>query len=40
LKKDTRSLDGNYAVFGMVTGGMDVVDKLEIGDKMNRVRFK
>lgn len=31
------SLDGNYAVFGEVLKGMDVVRKIEKGDTMNRV---
>lgn len=31
-------LDGNYAVFGMVTEGMDVVEQLRAGDKMETVR--
>lgn len=30
-------LDGSYAVFGMVIKGLDVADKLEIGDKMTKV---
>jgi peptidyl-prolyl cis-trans isomerase B (cyclophilin B) len=30
-------LDNNYAVFGIVTQGMEVVEQLEIGDKMNKV---
>jgi cyclophilin family peptidyl-prolyl cis-trans isomerase len=38
LKTDAGWLDGQYAVFGNVTGGMDVVDKLDIGDEMNQVK--
>ncbi|MFA7468571.1 MAG: peptidylprolyl isomerase [Desulfotomaculaceae bacterium] len=38
LKTDASWLDGQYAVFGMVTSGMDVVDKMEIGDKINTVK--
>lgn len=34
VKSDAKSLDNNYAVFGMVVEGMNVVDKLAIGDKM------
>ncbi|OPY57287.1 MAG: putative peptidyl-prolyl cis-trans isomerase [Pelotomaculum sp. PtaU1.Bin035] len=34
LKKDASWLDGQYAVFGNVIEGMDVVDKIEVGDKM------
>lgn len=30
-------LDDNYAVFGIVTEGMDVVEKLAVGDKMTKV---
>ncbi len=36
LKTDAPWLDGQYAVFGMVTSGMDVVDKLEMGDRINK----
>lgn len=32
-------LDGNYAVFGQVTEGMDVVKKLRAGDKMEKVKI-
>lgn len=30
-------LDGGYCVFGQVTEGMDIVKKLRIGDKMNKI---
>ena len=30
-------LDGQYTVFGIVTKGMDVVDKVKVGDKMKTV---
>ncbi|MBI2074492.1 MAG: peptidylprolyl isomerase [Candidatus Levybacteria bacterium] len=33
-KKDASWLNGQYTNFGMVTNGMDVVSKLEIGDKI------
>jgi cyclophilin family peptidyl-prolyl cis-trans isomerase len=33
----TPSLDGNYAVFGRVTEGMDVVRQIRVGDVMNSV---
>lgn len=36
LKADAPSLDGQYAVFGRVVSGMDVVDKLTTQDKILR----
>ena len=33
-------LDGQYTVFGRVTSGMDVVDKIKVGDKMKSVTIK
>jgi peptidyl-prolyl cis-trans isomerase B (cyclophilin B) len=38
LKKDAPWLDGQYAVFGKVISGMDVVDQIVIGDKMLSVQ--
>lgn len=38
LKKDAPWLDGQYAVFGKVVKGMEVVDKIQPGDKMISVR--
>jgi cyclophilin family peptidyl-prolyl cis-trans isomerase len=32
-------LDGKYTVFGKVTSGMDVVDKIRVGDKMKSVKI-
>ena|SRR3989344_4610833 len=32
-------LDGNYAVFGKVIEGMEVAEKINIGDKMNKVHI-
>lgn len=32
-------LDGKYTVFGTVTSGMDVVDKIRVGDKMKSVKI-
>jgi cyclophilin family peptidyl-prolyl cis-trans isomerase len=37
LKTDASWLDGQYAVFGKVVQGMDVVDKIQIGDLMQTV---
>lgn len=33
----TPFLDGNYAVFGRVTEGLDVVRQIRVGDVMNKV---
>ena len=33
-------LDNNYTVFGQVTSGMDVVDRLKVGDKMKTVKIE
>ena len=33
----TPFLDGSYAVFGRVIQGMDIVEKITIGDKMSKV---
>ncbi len=32
-------LDGNYTVFGIVTSGMETVDKIQRGDKMKSVKI-
>ena len=34
------SLDGNYAVFGKVTKGMEVIKSLRVGDKIEKVTLK
>ncbi len=34
------SLDGNYTVFGKVIKGMDVADKVKVGDRMKSIRIK
>jgi peptidyl-prolyl cis-trans isomerase B (cyclophilin B) len=31
------SLDGNYTVFGQVTSGFELVQKIKIGDKMAKI---
>jgi len=33
----TPLLDGNYAVFGKVISGMDIAEKIRVGDKMSKV---
>ncbi len=38
LKKDASWLDGNYAVFGKVLEGLEVVDKIEKGDKIISIK--
>ena len=37
VKKDSTFLDTQYSNFGQVVSGMDVVDKIAIGDKMTKV---
>jgi peptidyl-prolyl cis-trans isomerase B (cyclophilin B) len=38
LKKDAPSLDnGNYTLFGRITNGQEVVEKLLIGDRMEKI---
>ena len=32
-------LDGNYTIFGKVIEGMDVVHKIQVGDKINEIIF-
>jgi peptidylprolyl isomerase/peptidyl-prolyl cis-trans isomerase B (cyclophilin B) len=33
------NLDGNYTVFGQVVSGMELVDKIQVGDKMKSVKI-
>ena len=40
VKTDARFLDGDYTNFGQTMEGMDVVNKIAIGDKMNKVRVE
>ena len=40
LKSDATRLDGDYAVLGVVTSGMDLVDKIKRGDKIKKIRVK
>jgi cyclophilin family peptidyl-prolyl cis-trans isomerase len=39
-KKDSQFLNGQYTNFGIVTRGMDVVNKMEIGDKILGITLK
>lgn len=38
VKKDSDFLDQQYTNFGKVTAGLDVVDKIEIGDKILEIK--
>jgi cyclophilin family peptidyl-prolyl cis-trans isomerase len=40
LRQSAAALDGKYAVFGQVMSGMDVVQKLEVGDVIRRISVK
>jgi len=40
LRTSATALDGKYAVFGQVTTGMDVVQKIAVGDIIRRVTLK
>ena len=40
MKAADASLDGKYCVVGQVTSGMEVVDKLEVGDVLKQVTIK
>jgi peptidyl-prolyl cis-trans isomerase B (cyclophilin B) len=35
---DINFLDGSYAVFGYVTQGMDVIDKVQQGDRIDSIK--
>ena len=36
----TPHLDGNYTVFGQVVRGLDVVDRIEVGDRIVRAHVR
>jgi peptidyl-prolyl cis-trans isomerase B (cyclophilin B) len=36
---DAKFLDGSYAVFGYVTSGMDLVDKIQVGDRIESIKI-
>lgn len=38
--EDARSLDRNYTVFGQVVSGMDAVQKIRRGDKMEKITIE
>jgi cyclophilin family peptidyl-prolyl cis-trans isomerase len=40
MKSANTSLDGKYCVVGQVTSGMEVVDKLEVGDVLKQLTIK
>ena len=37
---EVSQLDGNYAVFGKVTEGIEIVESIRVGDKMNKVTIR
>lgn len=39
-KKDSQFLNGQYTNFGIVTKGMDVVNKIQIGDKISEISLE
>jgi cyclophilin family peptidyl-prolyl cis-trans isomerase len=38
--QETPFLDGQYSVFGQVLSGMEIVDKIAVGDKIQRIDIK
>lgn len=40
LRKDSAGLNGKYVIFGKVISGMDVVDKIQVGDVIKRMTVK
>jgi len=39
-KKDSPFLNGKYTNFGIVTKGMEIVNKIEIGDKILEIQLR
>jgi peptidyl-prolyl cis-trans isomerase B (cyclophilin B) len=39
-RNNTAHLDGNHTCFGVVTDGLDVIDQIQQGDKINSIRIK
>lgn len=39
-QQETPFLDGQYSVFGQVISGMEIVDKIAVGDKIQRIDIK
>jgi len=39
-QQDTPFLDGQYSVFGQVISGMEIADKIAVGDKIQRIDIK
>jgi cyclophilin family peptidyl-prolyl cis-trans isomerase len=40
LRKDSPGLNGKYVIFGKVISGMDVVDKIQVGDVIKKISLK
>ena len=39
-RNNTAHLDGNHTCFGVVTDGLDVINQIQQGDKINSIRIK
>jgi peptidyl-prolyl cis-trans isomerase B (cyclophilin B) len=39
-RANTRHLDRNHTCFGIVTDGLEIVDKIKTGDKINSVEIQ
>jgi peptidyl-prolyl cis-trans isomerase B (cyclophilin B) len=38
-RKNTAHLDGNHTVFGKVVDGLDVIDEIEQGDRIEKIEI-